>query len=226
MIRTRSIRSASRGAALGSLLTVAMLCGCGSSTILPVKDAAKACELQTVKLSVIASTRLNPTTEGEPRPVVLRIYQLKDDIRLQNATFDQLWKDDKAALAEDIVAKNELYAYPNSRTEVKFERIPEARYVAGAALFRGHQGKSWFISFELPPPPGKGDCGQEGCEDEGCKGINLTPRFVLWMDGVRVEEGSNHLDDVTEGSRVRVVDLGKSGAGDVRSQPAPAASKP
>ena len=52
--------------------------GCGGPTILPVKEGKK-CELQIVSFSVVASPLINPTTDGQPRPVQMRIYQLKDD---------------------------------------------------------------------------------------------------------------------------------------------------
>jgi type VI secretion system protein VasD len=191
--------------------------------VLPIKEAGKQCELQIIGLSVVASPRLNPTSDGEPRPVLLRIYQLKDDNALQNTSFDELWKDDKAALGEDVMMKDEVYAYPESLTIMKFVRNPEAHFVAAAALYRGHQGKSWFLSFELPPAPGMGDCMLEACEGDACKGPNLKPRFVLWVDGVRVEEGSSHLEDVTDARRIRTVVLGNAGAA---SKPAPATSKP
>src|SRR5262249_2393274 len=54
----------------------------------------KRCELQLVTLDVIASKLINPTPQGEPRPVQLRIYQLASDIRLQNASFEEIWKHD------------------------------------------------------------------------------------------------------------------------------------
>ena len=64
------------------------------------------------------------------------------------------------------------------------------------------------MSFELPPAPGKGDCLTPGCEGDSC-GSNLNPKFSLWVDGTRVDDGADHLDDVTEGRRIRVVTLSK-----------------
>lgn len=212
------MRAGTEGARVWRLLLLIAACAavpassCGSQTIVPVREPKKACEIQVVGLSLIASDTINPSEAGEPRPVVVRIYQLRDEIRFQNAEFDQIWKADSDVLGDDIVTKAEVYAYPNSRTEVSFVRNPAAEYVVGAALFRGYQGKSWFLSFELPPEPGKGDCRNPACEDDSCQGPNLNPKFALWLDRTRVEEGSNHLDDITDSKRVRVVNLGKSGA--------------
>src|SRR5437870_3136800 len=56
-----------------------------NNQILPVKEPDK-CTLQVVGMSIISSPRINPTENGCPRPVQLRIYQLKTDARMLNAT--------------------------------------------------------------------------------------------------------------------------------------------
>jgi type VI secretion system protein VasD len=180
---------------------------CGGPTIVPIPTAKK-CEIQVVSLSVIASALINPTIDGETRPVQLRIYQLKDDVKLQSATFEQVWKDDAPTLGQDIIKRDDLFVYPNTRTDVKFDRDPTASFVVGAALFRNPKGRSWYVSFELPPAPGKGDCRTPGCEDGKC-GVDANPRFSLWVDATRVDDGADHLSDVTDGRRIRVVQLSK-----------------
>lgn len=189
------------------LATVAAVLGCGGPTILPVKEGKK-CEIQVVSLSVIASPLINPTIDGEPRPVQFRIYQLKDDVRLQSATFEQVWKEDETILGPDVVKRDEVFVYPNTRTDVKFERDPSASYIVGAALFRNPKGRSWYVSFELPPPPGKGDCFVPGCEGDQCA-PDLAPKFAMWVDATRVDDGADHLGDVTDGRRIRVIQLSK-----------------
>lgn len=221
MRRDASITTGRRaGAALAvAALAVAVLAsaGCGGPTILPVKES-KPCEVQVVSLTVVASPLINPTLDGEPRPVQMRIYQLKDDIKLQAASFEQIWKEDAAVLGPDIVKRDDVFVYPNTRTDVKFDRDAGASHIVGAALFRNPKGRSWFMAFELPPAPGKGDCRVPGCEDGQC-GPNLNPKFSLWVDATRVDDGADHLGDVTDGRRIRVVTLSKPA-------PAPAASAP
>ena len=184
--------------------------GCGGQTILPVKEEKK-CEIQVVSLSVIASPTINPTTEGETRPVQMRIYQLKDDVKLQAASFDDIWKKDAETLEKDIVKHDDVFIYPNTRTDVKFDRDPKANFIVGAALFRNPKGKSWFMSFELPAPPGKGDCltppGPD-CPDGKC-GFNPNPKFSLWVDQTRVDDGADHLSDVTDNKRIKLIQLSK-----------------
>ena len=192
--------------AAAALLTLGSA-GCGQ-TIPPPKEGKK-CEIQVVSLTIIASPLINPTIDGETRPVQMRLYQLKDDIKLQASSFEQIWKEDATALGPDIVKRDDLFVYPNTRTDVKFERDPSASHVVGAALFRNPKGRSWYMGFELPPAPGKGDCLVPGCEDPEKCGPNLNPKYALWVDATRVDDGSDHLDDVTDDRRVRLVTLSK-----------------
>lgn len=226
---------------LGSIAIVALTLGSAvvmtsagcKSEILPVKEPKK-CTLQQVNMTVLASPTINPNVDGEPRPVVVRLYQLKNDVNLQNATFDQIWKNDKATLGDDLVKVDELAVYPNSRTEVKFERDESAGYVVAVALFRNPKGKSWFTSFELPPAPAKSEgCGappadsnSAGCPDGTCDGgaggAPKSPHFVIWIDDSKIDAGDDHLDDIPDAGRVQTVNLGapKPGASAAAAKPA------
>ena len=183
---------------------------CGTQTILPVKDPDK-CTLQIVGITVIASPRINPDPSGEARPVQLRLYQLKTDSRLLPASFDDIWQDDKKTLHDDLVKVDQFPVYPDSRTEVKFERDGSALFVAAVALFRNATGRSWYTVFELPPAPGKGNCGMPTCSgpecDAGGTAPSLNPRFSIWIDGSRITEGDDHLDEYPDGGRVRELRL-------------------
>jgi type VI secretion system protein VasD len=210
----------------GANILVSTIAGTMSALVLascspappPPAAPTKKCEIQTVSLVVVASPVINPTEEGEARPVQLRIYQLKDDVRLQSASFFDVWKKDATVLGDDVIKRDEIFVYPSSRTDVKFDRDPNAQHVVGAALFRNPKGKSWFVSFDLPPAPGKGDCTVPGCEGDDCK-KNVNPEFAVWIDAARVDDGADHKDDVSDGRRIRVVQLSKPG-------PAPAGSSP
>ena len=188
------------------LAAAATIASCfGAPTVPP---AVTKCDMQTVSMNIVASATINPTLEGEARPVQMRIYQLKDDVRLQSADFEAVWKDDVKALATDIIKRDELFVYPATRTDLKFDRDPNALHVVGVALFRNPKGRSWYVSFDLPPPPGKGDCRVPGCEGPDC-GLNPNPKFAVWVDQTRVDDGGGHLDDVSDGRRIRVIQLTK-----------------
>jgi type VI secretion system protein VasD len=184
--------------------------GVACSTAQPIiVQPPKSCTLQIVGMTIMASPKINPEDNGSPRPVQLRIYQLKTDTRLLNASFQQIWKEDKETLKDDLVKVDEMSVYPDTRTEVKFERDPSALFVVGVALFRNPKGKNWWTEFELPPPPGKGDCMNP---DPKCSGPDcakeagappLAPHFSLWIDGTRIDDGTDHLDEYPDATRIR-----------------------
>jgi type VI secretion system protein VasD len=184
---------------LGVCVALTLAQACGSST--PPPKEAEECDLQIVTSAVITSKYINPSESGEPRPVQVRLYQLKNDVNLRNASFDQIWKQDAEYLKDDLVKVEEFPVYPNTRTEVKFERDDAAQFVVAAALFRNPKGKSWFKSFELPPAPSEGGgCVTAACAGENCDaGPELNPKIFVWIEDTKVDDGIEYADYFPEG---------------------------
>ncbi len=169
----------------------AAVAGCGS-TPPPQVAKPKLCELASLKASVITSSRVNLSEDREPRPVQLRLYQLKNDTRFLNARFDSVWRSDAETLGDDLLKMDEVPVYPNSRVEMKVEKEAGARFLVAAGLFRNPKGRSWFTSFEFP------EASQEFCEGES--GDASVPEFFVWVEDTRVEDGSDHADEFPEGA--------------------------
>lgn len=187
-----------------------MVAACSSST--PPKEPEK-CKLQIISAAIISTPYINPTTEGEPRPVQLRLYQLKTDTSFQNASFERIWKDDKEALGEDLVKVEEFPVYPDSRTELKFERAEPAQFLIAAGLFREPKGRSWYASFELPPPPNAGSCAAKCVQGQCDAGADANPKFYIWVEDTRVADGIEHADDYPKGRVHSVEDVKPSALG-------------
>lgn len=185
---------------LGVAGVVFLVAACGGT-----KQEAKApekCPVQKITVSLLSSEKVNKTSEGEARPVVVRLYQLKSDERMFNSSFDQIWKDDKATLGEDLLSVQEVQLFPGTRTDRKFDRPPLVNHVVGVALFSNPAGKAWFSSLDLPPIPEAGKC---SCPpgDEECESANVAaPHLVYWLDGNKIDDGVEHLDDYpTQGAK-------------------------
>jgi type VI secretion system protein VasD len=189
--------------------------GCSPTIVVP-KEPDR-CKLQLVDMAIMASARLNPTDNGEARPVQLRIYQLTTDVRLNNSDFEKIWKADKATLGDDLVKVEEMSIFPDSRTDIRFERDEKALYVAAVALFRTPRGRSWYTVMELPPAPGKGDCQVLECDGGGCKEQQnrLNPHYYVWLDGTRVDDGEDRLDEFPVPGRRRKETF-RGGSGEAR----------
>lgn len=194
MTRSLSLRVVS----LASLPALVTFVACAGAV--PPPEAPKKCPPQTVTLSLLASPSINPTSNGAARPVVVRVYQLKNDSRLFNAAFEDVWHDDKTTLGDDIVKIDEVEVYPATRADVKFERTEPVQHVAAVALFQEPKGRSWFSIFDLPPPPEPGKCDKAACssdeDDDDCETrASDTGHYSFWIDGSKVDDGVEHLDD-------------------------------
>jgi type VI secretion system protein VasD len=172
------------------------LAGCGGAA--PPPKAPEKCPEQNVTVSLLASPSVNPAAGGGARAVVVRVYQLKSDARLVNATFDQVWKEDKVRLGDDLVKEDEVLVYPATRADLSFMRAELVQHVAAVALFQSPQGRSWVASMDLPPLPEAGKCGVAACdpEDDECSARSVAaPRLAFWLDASKVDDGVEHTDD-------------------------------
>ena len=131
MVVPRALRSlAPRLAALSLALTAFASLGATCAPAAPV-EPPKPCDVQIVTLNIYAADNINPNENGNPRPVRVQLYQLKNEVRMENATYDQILNNAKDTLEDDILKVDELAVFPNDLVEVKFERIKEASTLAG-----------------------------------------------------------------------------------------------
>jgi type VI secretion system protein VasD len=173
------------------------LVACAGAT--PQPELPKPCPPQTMTISILTSPAVNPTPAGQPRPVVVRIYQLKNDARLYNARFEQIWHDDKNLLGEDLFKVDEVEVYPGTRTDMRFDRPKGVDHLAAVALFQDPKGRSWFSSVDLAPLPEAGKCDQAACaddDDEDCANrAEKEAHYAFWLDHSKVDDGVEHLED-------------------------------
>ena len=83
---------------------------------------------------------MNENDRRESNSVDIRIYQLKDDSRFNQATIDKLWTDDKAALGDDLVGMKQDTVYPGAaddrEKEIKLGELPDSvRFIGVLALY-------------------------------------------------------------------------------------------
>ena len=132
MITTR------RAACLGSAsFIVVNLSGCGS----PAKPTP-------VKIAINADAAVNPGENGEPSPVVVRVYELKGIKAFSNASYFDFDKEAET-LGGDLIKSSEYELVPGSSKEYKSDISSEATYVGVVASFRNIQTAQWRDSIEL-----------------------------------------------------------------------------
>ncbi|HSO00560.1 MAG TPA: type VI secretion system lipoprotein TssJ [Candidatus Nanopelagicales bacterium] len=225
--RTASAAQTGRGSRSRRLLGVALGLGLGAAGAAWVAGCAGAppppppepCDVQMVTLNLFAADNINPNETGNPRPVVVRLYQLKGDVRLENATYDEVLLKDKDILQDDIAKVDEVEVFPNDLVEVKFERIKEASHLAGVALFHSPKGNSWKTFYEFPLPPGETQCGGRSA-DAGPP--QADPRAAFFIESTRIDNGSQFDESMfPEATAVRRLNLPKRAASPEQASAAP-----
>ncbi len=177
--------------------------GCAQA---PPPAAPKPCDVQIVTLRIYAADNINPNENQNPRSVVIRLYQLKDEMRLQNASYDEVLLTDKEVLGDDIVAQDEVVVFPNDLVEVKFERVKEASVLGGVALFHSPKGQSWKTFYTFPLKPGEARCAGRA----GDAGPNADPQVSFFVESTKLDNGSEFDESMfPNATSVRKVNLPK-----------------
>jgi len=116
-----------------AVLLSGVLAACAGSP--PKPDKAKAI--------VSAAADVNPDATGRPSPVVVRIYQLKEDVAFRNADFFAIYDKESETLGADLLAREEFVLAPGDERKVEFGVQPGARFIGVAAAFRDIRNARW-----------------------------------------------------------------------------------
>lgn len=98
-----------------------------------------------VRLALISTKQLNVNDDGAPLPVIVRVYQLRQKEKFEQASFTALWKGDKELLESDVLERRELTLHPESEltVELEVETKKGAEYIGVLALFRKPDNDAW-----------------------------------------------------------------------------------
>jgi type VI secretion system protein VasD len=110
-------------------------------------------------------------------------------VRMLNAQYDDILLRDKETLGTDMMKVDEVEVYPNDLVEVKFERIPEAGVLCGAAMFHQPRGQSWKTCYEFPPMPNAPAC---GAPEADAGEPQPTPRTAFFVVESKIDNGSQY----------------------------------
>lgn len=192
---------------LGAAAFVSVAGGCSSAP--PPVEAPKPCDKQIVTLDLYAAGNVNPNENNNPRPVVVRLYQLQSDLNMQNARYNDVLLHPDDVLGKDVMKLDEVSLFPNDHLQVKFERIKEASFLAGVALFHGPKGNSWKTFYEFPLPPGEAACG--GRENAGP--AVADPHTAFFLEGAKIDNGAQMDESMFPNAKpVRKLNLPKKSA--------------
>jgi len=127
---------------------VVMLSAC--SLLSPEKKREEPAQLN---ITIQAAADLNPDARSRPSPMIVRVYELRSDATFAQADFFSLQNNDRATLADDLLARDEFIVRPGDRRiTISRKANPQAGAIGVLAAFRDIQHSTWRASFRLPPP--------------------------------------------------------------------------
>lgn len=105
-----------------------------------------------VEISIAASESLNPTEQGRPSPVLLRIYELSGRTFFQSADFFTLLGEMERARHAEVSQIHEFVLMPGEVRVLRHRTELGAQFLGVAAAYRDLQGSSWRSLVSVPPP--------------------------------------------------------------------------
>lgn len=132
-----------------SLVAVIALNGCG----LVQRAATGAQTLFNRNISVLRLDFImadsHSAAQYNNKPIVLRVWQLRDDKRFNALNFSQIVAESDALLKQDILARQDRIVNPNGRVSLDMPLEKETKYIAVAGLLNSPKSdideKKWQL---------------------------------------------------------------------------------
>ncbi|MTI42572.1 type VI secretion system protein VasD [Roseibium hamelinense] len=102
-----------------------------------------------VTVQLFADDNVNPNENGDPAPIVVRVYELKGMTAFNNGEFFEFADDDTKLLGGDLIGKQEYELTPGEKKDYDRSISSEATHIGVVAAFRDIQSAQWRDSIEL-----------------------------------------------------------------------------
>ncbi|CAE6848775.1 type VI secretion system lipoprotein TssJ [Paraburkholderia nemoris] len=128
---------------------VVMLGACASNS--PDPHASK--EPTRLDLSIAAAKDVNPDDKRRPAPIVVRVYELKNDSTFKSEDFFSLQDKDKTVLSDDLTVRDEFLLRPGDTKAIRRKSDPATTVIGVLAAYRDLPNAVWRATYELPLAP-------------------------------------------------------------------------
>lgn len=131
---------------------------CGGLLVLPGLAALPACsggtpavKTTSLEFAIEADQEINPNSDGNPAPILLRVYELKTKTAFEQASFFELLDGDTTKLGPELVAKREFEVKPGEKSTFKRDSPTDAKHVGVIAGFREINTANWRSVVDIVP---------------------------------------------------------------------------
>jgi type VI secretion system protein VasD len=112
--------------------------------------AAKPAKPAPTRAQLIASADVNPDASGRASPVVIRLFQLRNDGEFAAADFFSLYGKEKEALGASLISREEYVLEPGETRTIEVSLDPQARAIGALAAFRDIRSARWRALTQSP----------------------------------------------------------------------------
>jgi type VI secretion system protein VasD len=95
------------------------------------------------KASLVVAGDVNPDASGRASPVVVRLYQLKEEGEFDNAAFFALFDKEQETLGASLISREEYELKPGDTRTLELKIAPEAHYLGAIAGYRDINNAKW-----------------------------------------------------------------------------------
>jgi len=127
----------------GATILVALLvalAACGSKPPKPSPTHAQ----------ILVSGDVNPDTSGRASPIVVRLFQLRNDGEFAAADFFALYDREKETLGASLITREEYVLSPGETRKFDIPINPEARFIGVLAAYRDIRSAHWRALSSSP----------------------------------------------------------------------------
>ncbi len=121
--------------------------GCGETKvadIIPFMSSKKEEEKPIVtKLQFEVAKNINPDTEGQASPVVVRIHQLSSRTVFDNNDFFALYEEPEGTLSVDLLGKDQFVFNPGDELEHKMTLESNTKFIGVLVAYRDIENARW-----------------------------------------------------------------------------------
>ncbi len=101
-------------------------------------------------IEIVSERSLNPDIDGMPKPVLLRIYELRAPAAFERSSFFDLQDKDESQLGGDFVRREEFLIAPGERRIIERKGNPDVRSFGFFAAYRDLERSTWRASVDAP----------------------------------------------------------------------------
>lgn len=128
-----------------------MLISCASDMEAP-QPVGKPAEAFAIVLHFNAVAGLNPGANGQPTPVRVRIYELKNNANFSRADYFALAERAQATLGSDLIEQDEVLIRPGQQLTITRDLNAATRQIGLVVGYREIDQASWRTGLDVMPP--------------------------------------------------------------------------